>query len=540
MLSTTAGAAAPPAPRDETHYHAFLERIQARFAELTNGQPLHTTACAGPELWELYLSAISPEFRQHYTCSACRRFVEQYGNLVVVDAEGAQTSPIWDPALASEELSPSVTLLRDLVEGSPVNGVFLSSEPAWGRPQTGAWRHLAVVPAAALVYQAGVLTAAQKLAELREDFRCLQTALDDFPPEVLEQARLILDAEAVNRSEKFLGAVTWLQQRHQERKQPHPHRRAALLWRAVATAPAGFCKPRSGMIGTLLEDLSAGLPFEDVKQRFDAKMHPLRYQRPQAPPSAGNIRQAEEIFAKLGLAPALERRFATVEDVLEWIWQPRPAAARPDGAGVFGHLTPKGQAGPAAVELPEKTLTWVKFRDTVLPQAERIEFKVPARSSVFCAFVTAVDPTAPPLLQWDREERRNPVSWYFYPQPQEARDWSLQAHAWTPVVGLTRKPSTWNGDGCAHQGDGIMFVLEGARDTVNTCLALFPETLRADLHGVRATIEAHSQSRKLQPVDGQLASGLMFGKGSDQYWREVQIRVTSRGHTAGYRLDRWD
>jgi hypothetical protein len=38
------------------------------------------------------------------------------------------------------------------------------------------------------------------------------------------------------------------------------------------------------MIGALLDDIKSGLPFEDIKARFDAKMHPLRYQRPKPRP----------------------------------------------------------------------------------------------------------------------------------------------------------------------------------------------------------------------------------------------------------------
>jgi hypothetical protein len=166
------------------------------------------------------------------------------------------------------------------------------------------------------------------------------------------------------------------------------------------------------MVGTLLEDLSAGLPFETVKKRFDDKMHPLQYQRPQAAPSAGNIQQAEEAIAKLGLAPALERRFATLADV-QLTWKPR--TDKPGKAGsVFGHLQPKDAARATDLQLPDRTLTWIKFRDTILPTAEKMELMVPSSSSAFSALVTAVHPDAPPLIQWDSPEQRNPVTWYFY------------------------------------------------------------------------------------------------------------------------------
>jgi hypothetical protein len=534
-MKTVTSEADRPQVKDEAPYHAFLAGVQTRFATLTHGQTLFTVGVEGPALWAIYLDSIPAKTRQHNTCHSCRHFIERFGNLALVAEDGTLMSPIWDEALATPELAASVKKCRLAVEKAKVNGIFLSSDKTWGTPQTGVWRHLAVCPNGA-VYKERLLNAGQRMAELREDFRCLQAALDEFKPEALKQARTLWAADALSRSERFLGPVTWLESRHADRKAKNANVRTNLLWRAVATAPAGFCKPRGGMIGTLLEDLISGMPFEDVRRRFDAKMHPLQYQRPQAPPSAGNIRQAEEAFEKLGLASALDRRFATMADVLEWTWRPADPKADAPGEGVFGHLKANGKQ-PSRMELPQKTMTWAKFRDTVLSGAEKIELIVPYSSHAFSAFVTAVDPEAPPLLQWDREDRRNPVSWYFYHGGSTARQWGL-ANGAVQVVGITPKPCQWQ-DGFAYQGDAAMFVLEGARDSRNDSLALFPETLRAELHGVRSTLEAHSRSRSLQPVEGQLASGMMFGKDGAS-WSDLQLRVTTAESVSTYRVDRWD
>ena len=61
----------------------------------------------------------------------------------------------------------------------------------------------------------------------------------------------------------------------------------------------------------------------------------------------------------------------------------------------------------------------------------------------------------------------------------------------------------------------------------------------SDLHGVRATVEAFSRSRRLEIPKGEpLASGLMFTPNAGTSW-EV-LRVTSQGAVATYTLDRWD
>ncbi len=522
----------PQGPRDDgDDYHDFLRRLQAGFEEHVAHQRLFTTDATG--LWEVYLSSIPEETRQSNNCSSCRRFVERFGHLVTLDEAGQQHSPFWSERLASAESFTAVQRLRGLVEKAHVNGVFLSSSPVWGTPVTGVWKHLAVKVPQALVFRPGLLSASQKMAELREHHRCLNVALDEFKPELLEQARVVLQADALTRSEKFIGVVEWLIARQRERRQPHGRN---LLWKAVASAPAGFCTPRSSMVGTLLEDLAAGLPFETVKKRFDDKMHPLQYQRPQVAPSAGNVQQAEEAIARLGLAPSLERRFATLADVqLTW----RPTTHKPEKGGVFGHLRTREEVR-TELQLPAKTLTWVKFRDTVLPTAEKMELSVPASSSAFSALVTAAHADAPPIIQWDSPEQRNPVTWYFYLNPSTASSWGLSP-GYVEVLGLTMKPNTWFSDRFAHQGQGVLFILKGARDSRNDSLSLFPEHVRGDLHGIRATIEAFSRSRKLAVPEGEpLASGLMLTPSANPTSWNLMLRVTSQGAVATYTLDRWD
>ena len=86
-------------------------------------------------------------------------------------------------------------------------------------------------------------------------------------------------------------------------------------------------------------------------------------------------------------------------------------------------------------------------------------------------------------------------------------------------VGRPRKPTA-------------LRVIEGARDSVNNSLHIFPETLKGDLHSIRSTIEAHSQSRRLTGLENQSANGLQpVGQ-----W----LRVYADGAWSKYHIDRWD
>jgi len=83
----------------------------------------------------------------------------------------------------------------------------------------------------------------------------------------------------------------------------------------------------------------------------------------------------------------------------------------------------------------------------------------------------------------------------------------------------------------------VIFILAGAKDSQNTSLALFPETLRSELHQVRSTIEAFSRAGKLEGQEKASACGIALNKGSNG---NARFRVRTKTGTVEYRLDRWD
>lgn len=113
----------------------------------------------------------------------------------------------------------------------------------------------------------------------------------------------------------------------------------------------------------------------------------------------------------------------------------------------------------------------------------------------FGMFTTSVDPMDPPLFKWDNEDNRNPLSWYTYTGGTMPGQWNLP-HGFVQVKAVSQYPSELAGMG--YLGSGIMLVLNGARDTRQSGLALFPSLLRGELHEVRATIEAYSAKGKIQ------------------------------------------
>ena len=524
---------------DDRHFDDFLGRVQARFLASTESgkRPIFTSSVDGDALFGAYLDALPQQNRQYHTCNACRTFMRRFGGLITIDERGATSSAVWHEDDAPDYYKTAIRAMLGLIRKADVGGVFYASEPVWGQPVTGPWTHFALVPPKTMLHTSRVLTAYQKAAEKREDMGAVARALGEFSIEHVRTAVNLLKSDALYRSEKVLGPAEWLLKLHESRAAANGKRaRENVLWLAVAEAPAGFCHPRSSMIGTLLEDIAAGKSFADVSASFKAKMSPILYQRPQAPPSAGTIAQAEKLVVQLGITESLRRRFARVEEI-DALWRPkRDEPATKDAGGVFSRLKPKGEPAPRAMALPAATMTWEKFHRTVLPDVRRIELFTPAHGN-YTAILTEAVAGSPPILQWDNEGKRNPFSSYVWIGGSPAVQWRLPARAWVPVTALALSPQHWFGGSSPNHSKGLVFVLEGARETRNAGLALFPEILKGELHGVRSVIEAHSRSGKLEGMEEATACGLATGTSG---WEAVRLRAVTADGTREYSLDRWD
>ena len=528
--------------RENDGYGELLAGIRQEFDKSTKdgSTPLFTTNAG--DLYGLLLDGIPEEARQHYNCNACRHFVNRYGGLVKIDEKTGKQAPVMWPEKAPAFFSEAVKKIRRKVSAATVTGVFITSERQLGTPVTGSWEHMAVKVPEPMVHRKRLKNAFQEAAEKAEDYGLLASAIGKYRTETVETAVNLLRSESLYRSENVLGMAEWFLEVLQLVKEKLDARNRStrnIIWYKAATAPVGFCHISSNVIGTLLDDIAAGYDFNTVSRKFAEKMNPLQYQRPQAAPSAGNVAQAERIVEKLGIANSLKRRYARLDEI-QTIWRPMPAKkAGGVSAGVFARVATKEQQRetPNAMSGPTVTITWEKFRRTVLGSARKIEFYVPGKEDCYTAILTAEDQEAPPIILWDTEENRNPFSWYVYSGGSAPSRWNLLP-GYVEVTGVTLQPNLWQ-PGYEHRGASVIFILKGAkdRDRRSTGLALFPEVLKSELHEVRSTIEAYSKSEKLGGADEASACGVRLQKGLN--WN-AQFRVTTDIGTTIYKLDRWD
>lgn len=483
---------------------------------LPNGSLFKTNA----PLWDIYLNSFSSEeAKQHYNCNTCKSFIRRYGNLVTINDDGTTTSALWDPAKAPEEIRNAVGEMKHHAEVAKVVGVFVSSLKTLGVRENGlpdaCYHHYHVAnpnPTPKWRESDG-----EAMARKLEDFRTLSSALAGYRVDVLEKAFALASSNALYRSEKVLGHAEWLLHL-KKATSSRPAVASNLIWKAVSTAPAGFCTPRSSVLGSLLDDLGNGLSVADATNRFAEKLHPLRYRRPTAAPTDGAIDAAEKLVEKLGVARSLERRYATIEDIEKLWW---PSEGNIGDSSVFGHLK---NSNPDTSSVNRGNITWVKFAADVLPRAKSIEVYIPHGLSDYTVFTSATHFDAPLIFQWD-----NPVSWYHWHGGCLPGFMGLKP-GWAKCKAVCLYPHMWGGNKRANFDSNMSFIIEGAYEQPHMGISLFPEALKAELHGIRKVVERHSATSKLT---GEGAPHVI-GKGVGS-----RVRVDI-GVTVEYTIDRWE
>jgi hypothetical protein len=512
---------------DNALFDQFMADINKRFKKTVSGTTVFQTAASG--LWRAFINSFDTEAaKQYHNCNCCRHFIERFGGLVVVDDNGAIKSAVWDLYVTPQHYKKAVENMLDIIEDSEITSPFLSKEGIIGSPMTGEWSHFYLKLPKDFISSDRLRTPFQITSEKVQDFNTIRCAMIEYRKEIVDQAVSLLEGDNLYRSEKVLGPAKFLQGLLHLKNNKY---KKNLIWKAVAEAPKGFCHPRSSMIGTLLDDLNSGAAFEDVSRRFAAKMKPTLYQRPQAAPTEGNIKRGEDIIKKLGLETALQRRFARVDEI-PFFWTPK-AAHKNKTEGVFGHLKPK-HTPENVLNIPRKNITWVKFKDTVLPLATGIEVFISYDKMNFTAITTAAVEDSQPIFQYENEKNRNSFSSYCWNGGSFPAQFGLDS-GWHKVEGIVNRPEFWGKFQPGNFKDNPIFILANAHETKTSAgNALFPETLRSDLHAIRSTIEAYSRLAKLSGEE-ESACGITIGDSV-----RLNVRVTSPGQVAEYTIDRID
>ena len=387
--------------------------VQKQF-ELMHPHGLYRVSVDKDLLWEKYLGSFPPgtdplfKERTEHDCQCCKHFIRAVGGLVTI-VNGSLMS-IWDVEVP-EPYQAIVKALSEFVKSQPIDNVFLTPEKVIGTDKNHSegpngvltWEHFSVkIPAAFVMKGEDIGT---KLGETRSTKDVFLRSLKEISLDSLDTVLELIAQNSLYRGEENRFAVEAF--RKLKKEFDKAKNEELFVWARVAGTPTSVSKIRSTAIGTLLVDLSEGGEMDAAVASFEAKVAPANYKRPTALVTKAMIQKAQQKIEELGFTSALERRYATLDDITinNILFADRSVRSQ---MNVFDSLS---AAVPDKVQKMDKVeeVGVEKFLSDVLPKAESLEVMFENRhAGNLVSLVAPVHPDAKGMFKWP-----NNFSWSY-------------------------------------------------------------------------------------------------------------------------------
>jgi len=391
-------------------FRPFSKLVHQRFAELSKHE-LFVTSMHPDSLYAAYLSAFpegtNPIYKERteHDCSCCKNFIRNLGTVVAV-VDGKLRS-VWHVEGAESPYKEVAAALDALVTAMPIDGLFRSSERSYGAEETKQlledksvkkWNHFHGEVAARHF--------TKEVDKVKGDYattvQVFARGLEELSADAIQTVSDLIANNSLYRGEEHLPALTAFKKTQAEYlKLKRLIDKKIFVW-ANAMAPAS--RFRNTVIGTLVQDLSAGVDLEAAVRSFETKVAPTNYKRPTALITQRMVIQASETLKQLGLETALQRRFARLSDVSvnNVLWVDNSVAPKMKD-GIEGLLM-SSVVAPAAKETKAEEITITEFMATVLPNAASIELLVRnTHATNFMSLTAPVHPDSGRLFKWGND-----------------------------------------------------------------------------------------------------------------------------------------
>lgn len=388
-------------------FHPFAASIKAKFDAMSRGE-LYTTSANPDDVYAMYLASFpagtNEIFRERteHDCSCCRNFIRNIGNVVTI-VDGRIVS-VWQAGELEEPYATVAAALTEYVKAHPIDGLFRKDQKTYGADKSNelrdgvvhVWRHFHAT-VADHHYSA---TPAQAIGDFNTVAGVFKRGLEELTPAAFTDVIDLIDANNLYRGAEFRPALVEFQRMQSAYRAIPSDHQTNFVW---ANANAPVARFRNTAIGTLIQDLSEGMPLEQAVKAFETKVAPENYKRPSALITPRMVEDAMRTITEEGLEPALARRMARLEDVSvnNVLWVDNEARSKMRDGGIAGLLMEAATA-PAVKTGSAEDIGIDDFLTRVLPAITSMEIEVKnAHQSNFMTITAAQHNDARALFKWN-------------------------------------------------------------------------------------------------------------------------------------------
>lgn len=509
------------AGQTQSPFQELVKQVRETFVLNTEQSPLMGETkpllfrlnVTGARLLELLTLHLSDEEKQNHNCSTCRDFLKYWGNVGSISKDGKFVSAIWPDTLtgAADIYQPALDKIWSELSKAQVKGPVLNTVPAVrsaDRSFLGGFEHLNLEGLYPRIFGLSCANKAYTDEEMYKHFTKFKTLRDNYlgyyrhaihgEPSIkvgidlLKHHKPARWSPMVAQLETHLNFQEKIDKAFSEGGQTQRDRVLHLL----SATHDYISRLNNSVLGEMLDALLSNRGGEEAIRRFNLYTDSSVYMRPTRELTDTDTQRANEIVSELGLEPSLRRREATLEDIEDnLLWRRSEPKSKTD-AGFFDHL--REEKKEEVMSMGEARVSMSTFMSDSIRGAERVVIHQAA--GAIGGLLTAVSLEDKPIITWDNESARNPVSWYVFNRAPDCCPLEVEA--------ICDLPCQWSGNtkftGHIFAGKDVAFSKGSVRS------GLFPEILRNELHTVRATVEKYSANTPPQESDNPVRGVFIF------------------------------
>jgi len=394
----------------------FKQAFQQHFREMAAGEfYLFEVDIDKDRLWNLYLDSF-PEgtnevfrTRREHDCGSCRAFIKSMGNVVQIKDNQVQT--VWGFQTGSEVFQPVVDALDRYIKAEAVSNVWVNklrkigTDKNFEQSEDGGiieWDHLSLELPATLVDRSR-----GSEAELRGEFRSthdvFQRSLQELSEESILTVLELIAQNSLYKGEEWKGPLTVFLQHKRDYTALGDAEKVNYVWEQSVAVGGAIGRIRNHSMGTLLINLSDGMPLDEAVRKYEAIVAPTNYKRPKAIFTQRMLDEAKTTIEELGYGSSLGRRFATLDDITvnNLLFSNRDVVQRIQSADVFADMAKDVAIHPKQFSRVE-AIPVQQFIEQVLPHATEVEVLLENQhAGNMVSLIAPAEAMAPTMFKWN-------------------------------------------------------------------------------------------------------------------------------------------
>lgn len=367
-------------------FSAFAQAVRAKFEQMSK-QDLFIIDTDKDTLFGLYLASFpdgtNPIYltRTEHDCNCCKQFIRNIGNVVVIDKNTHELDSVWNVKGLPYPYDIVAAEMHKYVVGQHIKSSWFTPERSYGKPSTNqlmpdgktvkTWKHFSGdVPAKALSAAPDRLRGEKDMTA-----QVFRRGLEELTDEAMQTVLDLIRENSLYRGQEHLNNIKAFSLMASYYKSlPNDKAKNLFIWENINNPAARL---RNTAIGTLLQDLSAGVDIETSVKSYETKVAPENYKRTTALITPAMVKAATKTIADLGLEPQLQRRLANISDVSvnNVLWVDRSSKAHMQ-SGLEQLLM--GQTKASATKKKATSVNEISITDfiqTVVPTATEMELQ---------------------------------------------------------------------------------------------------------------------------------------------------------------------